>query len=208
MAGFDITGSYLSSLVEESADAQGNLYCISFVGGSKSAINSLSANNSKALSIRTKSFNWKMPEQEPYEIKFLTIKINRPKAKVKIDRSFDFTVRVDANYELYKVLLKQEKLTFSPGEHWATNDICKAEEDGKLFSVTVNVTKGTINSSKIEEGCLCKLDGCYITSIVPLAFKQGSSDPLEVKVNCKYLYLNDAFYNKDTSSSSKYIGKE
>lgn len=207
MAGFNIQDLYLDTLIEESADSQGNLYLIGFSGGDKSEFNSLSEAETKEMSIRTKNFNWKMPEQEAYEIKFLTVKIDRPKAKVKIDRSFDFTLRVDAYYKVYKNLLAQEKLTFSPGKNWATNDIEKACSDGKLFDTTVHVVKGTINGDTITEGILCKLGGCYITSIAPLSFKQGSSDPLEVKVNCKYLYLNDAFYSRDTTTSStSYIG--
>lgn len=208
MAGFDIENLYLETLIEESADSQGNLYLIGFSGGEKSEFKSLKDDKANEMSIRTKNFNWKMPEQEAYEIKFLTVKIDRPKAKVKIDRSFDFTLRVDAYYEVYRNLLAQEKLTFSPGKNWATNDIKTAYDDHKLFDTTVNVVKGTINGDSIEEGGLCKLEGCYITSIAPLSFKQGSSDPLEVKVNCKYLYLNDAFYNRDTDSSITYIGKQ
>lgn len=208
MAGFNINNLYLDTLIKESADSQGNLYLIGFSGGDKSAFkNSLSGDKANEMSIRTKNFNWKMPEQEAYEIKFLTVKIDRPKAKVKVDRSFDFTLRVDAYYKMYEYLLAQEKLTFSPGKNWATNDIKKAYDDGKLFDTTVNVAKGTINGDSIDEGILCKLEGCYITSIAPLSFKQGSSDPLEVKVNCKYLYLNDALYSRDTASSTTYIGE-
>lgn len=189
MANFSMENVYLGQLLNQSADAQGNLYLLEFTGGKKSEIGEGNTN----LSVRTSKFNWSMPEQESYQVKFLTAKIDRPKAKVKLDRKFTFGIRVDANYEIYKKLLKQEKLTFSPEENWATNDIKKAYDEAKLFDLKVKVIVGSINSSTITEKDLCAFEGCYITEIKPLAYKQDSTDPLVVEVSCNYLYLRDVF---------------
>ena len=49
--------------------------------------------------------------------------VDRPNAKVELNRQFDITFRVDSNYEVYKKLILQEKSTFDPSVGYTATNI-------------------------------------------------------------------------------------
>ena len=197
--------TYLSNLIANSADAQSNLYMVRFnlPAIMNNAIDGLQ-DQLDAVTVRTKNFNWSQPSQEPYEVKFLTAKINKPKAFVKVEHSFDFTMRVDNYYNTYKAILYLQKhVNFNPEEGWALNDISGLEN--YLFDTSVFVINGAVALNKVGSGDytqLVKFEKCWVDSIDPISFKNGDSNPVEIKVNCKFLYLNRGLNSQDANSSS------
>lgn len=197
--------TYLSNLIANSADAQSNLYMVRFnlPAIMNNAINGLQ-DQLEAVTVRTKNFNWAQPSQEPYEVKFLTAKINRPKAFIKVEHSFDFTMRVDNYYNTYKAILYLQKHTnFNPEEGWALNDITGLEN--YLFDASVFVIDRAVAQNKVEDTDytrLVKFEKCWVDSIDPISFKNGDSNPVEIKVNCKFLYLDNSLDREASNSSS------
>lgn len=202
MAGFSKGNNYLGALIENSADAQSNLYILEFSANAEQkgeeGINSITSD----LQLRTKSFDWTPPSQDQYEVKFLTAKINRPTAFVKVTHNFSFTVRVDAQYDVYSKLLAQQKITFNPEQHWALNDINSDVAKNSLFDLKVNVATGSISSSAPTFNTLVGFNGCWITAIDPIAFKTGEPGPVEVKVTCAFKYLWDQWNRGEVGSTT------
>ena len=188
MTGFSSNSNYLDTLISNSADAQSNLYLLN-ITTEKSAPEAGIDGIRDALRIRTESFDWTPPSQDAYDVKFLTAKINRPTSFVKVTHNFSFTVRVDSQYEVYKALLAQQKITFNPKQHWALNDI--NEVGDKLFNLNVAVITGATTSYLSSFKYLVGFNGCWITAIEPIAFKTGEPGPVKVKVSCAFKKLKD-----------------
>lgn len=211
MAAFTYTDSYLNALIANSADAQSNLYLLNFtVGNAANGDFKTLAQNSSDFQVRTESFDWTPPSQDQYEVKFLTAKINRPKAFVKVTHNFSFNIRIDANYEVYKALLAQQKITFNPYLHWALNDINKV--DGKLFDLRVDIITGPVTSGNVAQDnvkSLVGFEGCWITAIDPIAFKTGDANPVKVKVSCSFKKLWDKWYQSEAdNTTANWLGVE
>ena len=210
MAGFSSNSNYLDTLISNSTDAQSNLYLLTITAGTLLPGEGLAAEDSienitQKLQIRTESFDWTPPSQDAYDVKFLTAKINRPTSFVKVTHSFSFTVRIDANYEVYKALLNQQKITFNPKEHWALNDINEVKD--KLFNLKVAVITGAVTSNTPDSKNLVGFEGCWITAIEPIAFKTGEPGPVKVKVTCAFKKLWDQWYQGD-ANTGEWIGVE
>lgn len=178
--------SYLQTLVKNSADAQSNLFEIVFTGHSQSALYNANTTN---LSVRTNKFTPPATVHESYEVKYVTATIPRPKAMTKVTRNFTLDFRVDANYEIYTMLLKQFSRTFQPVLGFATNDI-QAIQD-RLFDVKVNViNEGVIDTNPTSETAFI-FEDCWISNMTPIAFKTGSSDPATVTLTINFLRMKD-----------------
>ena len=207
MAGFSKDNNYLGALIENSADAQSNLYLLNITAGTgapDSGIKKITTD----LQVRTKSFDWTPPSQDAYDVKFLTAKINRPTSFVKVTHNFSFTVRVDSQYEVYKALLAQQGITFNPEQHWALNDINSSSISTKLFNLRVSVIANAVTSSANDSKYLVGFEGCWITSIDPIAFKTGEPGPVEVKVSCAFKYLQDQWNPEAPGDVSQWLGAE
>jgi hypothetical protein len=201
MAGFSSSSGYLDTLISNSADAQSNLYLLN-ITTEKSAPSDGIDKIRDDLRIRTESFDWTPPSQDAYDVKFLTAKINRPTSFVKVTHNFSFTVRVDSQYEVYKALLAQQKITFNPKQHWALNDI--NEVGDKLFNLNVAVITGATTSYSSPFKYLVGFNGCWITAIEPIAFKTGEPGPVKVKISCAFKKLVDT----DTPANDVWLGYE
>jgi hypothetical protein len=202
MAGFSKDNSYLDALIENSADAQSNLYLLNIIAGTGLGEKEGIKDITEELQIRTESFDWTPPSQDQYEVKFLTAKINRPTAFVKVTHNFSFTVRVDAYYNVYKALLAQQNITFNPQEHRALNDINSDSIKTKLFDLKVSVITGATTSKQTSSKYLAGFEGCWITAIDPIAFKTGEPGPVKVKVSCAFKKLIDT----NTQQSADWLG--
>lgn len=205
MAGFSNKSTYLGALIENSADAQSNLYLLDITAGSSASDTGIKKITTD-LQVRTESFDWTPPSQDQYEVKFVTAKINRPTSFVKVTHNFSFTVRVDSQYEVYKALLAQQEITFDSRLHWALNDINKVE--GELFDLKVGVITGATTSFWSPSEYLVGFEGCWITAIEPIAFKTGEASPVKVKVSCAFKKLWDQWYQGSVDNTEKWVGVE
>lgn len=185
MATLDGTNNYITALVGASADAQGNLYKIGFSGGAFTDL-------AESLTIRVDNFTPPATSQDKYDVKFVTASIPRPRAKVNVTRNFGLAFRVDANYTVYKALLEQQKVTFNAARSYVATDIQPLYESNKLFDVTVEmIDDGVTTEEDNSTKPLYKFDGCWISTISPISYKTGSSDPASVNFTINFLKMND-----------------
>lgn len=186
MASLTSSNNYISALVGASADAQANLFLVTFTSTQGVFANK---NLREHFQVRVDGFEPPEVSQDKYDVKFVNATIPRPTAKVNVTRNFSLTFRTDANYEVYQALLEQQKITFSPTHGYATNDIL-AQSD-KLFSVDVDViNEGVINEAP-ETTRLYRFRNCWISKIDPLNFEVGSSNPQKVNVTINFLQMDD-----------------
>lgn len=181
----DTNNNYLNVLVDSGADAQSNLYVASFIGGFLSDYD-------QGLKVRCEGFNPPASSAgDGYDVRFVNVSIKRPNALVNITRNFDITFRVDANYTLYKALLKQQEVTFNAQQGFTATDIKTLKNEGKLFDVRIDAADKGVTTLHPEVSTLFKFKDCWIRKISSLVFKTGSSNPLKVTVSVSFLEMED-----------------
>ena len=185
------TNNYITTLLNHSSDAQGNLFYVEFISQLDS-----SADNTD-MTVRCSGINIPATEQGTYSVKFMNASVDRPNAKVELNRQFDITFRVDSNYEIYKKLILQEKSTFDPSVGYTATNI---DDKTNLFDINVYVPKNTsVAGEATKEGTtdnfekIFSFKHCWISSVDNVSYKYGSSDPLTVKATIQYIYFEDNF---------------
>jgi len=178
MAKLSSTDNHLHTLVGQGNDAHTNLYLVHF------SLKSLGESVDMGT-VRCDGFTPPTPSQDSYTVKFLNVHIDRPRAKVHIDKFFDVTFRVDGNYEMYKVLKDLEGQTFNENSDENLSDI-NLEHGTRSSSENLTVSVEVPGIEKLYE-----YQRCYIESVTPVAFKQGTSDPVKVTARINYLIYND-----------------
>lgn len=182
---------YLSSLINAGADAHSNLYLVKFLGA-----NDASDVASNSLSVRCSGIEIPAAEQDSYSVKFVTATIDRPVAKVKLDRQLTFTFRVDANFAAYKTILGIQKKYFNPvtheiNAHLKEEDFFKVEVYYLGDSATSESFGG--NSTGLTEdftrdsNLMYTFSNCWITSVQGLEFSTDDSKALTVSVTVRFM---------------------
>lgn len=172
------TDNYLHTLIGQGNDAHTNIYLVHF--GLKTP-----GKNAEYATVRCEGFTPPTPSQDSYTVRYLNVSIDRPRAKVKIDKFFDLVFRVDGNYIAYKMLKNLQQQTFSenPDENITDISLNKGTRSEE-YNLTVSVEVPGI-------GTLFGYERCWIESVTPIAFKQGTSDPVKVTVRVNYLIYKD-----------------
>ena len=183
----------LVSLFEASADAQSNLFELSFSGD----VLGTDASVLQRLTVRTDNFTAPETSQKSYKVKFANISIDRPASQVEVNRQFSFDFRVDANYALYRTLLHQQSLIFNADKSRSAYDIKAFADASLLFTTTVSVltdsTMNVANSTEDSTRNLFVFENCWISEIAPLSFVRDSSEPHTIRVTVNFIDMKDYF---------------
>lgn len=174
----------LSSLISTGNDAQSNLYEVIFEGGYLTDINT-------ALSLRCKGFTPNLPSQQTYQVKYVTASIDRPVAKITLDRSFSLDFRLDDYWDVYKALLKQQNLTMNAQKSYVSIDLNELKSQMKLFNVYVNLLDKLDEDSEGVVRRLFNFKDCWIEEISTSQFTTSSSDVITATCKIRYLEMED-----------------
>ena len=173
--------NYVTDLLEAGNDAFSNLYEVSFtLPASSGSEETASADYGRVFTMRCKGFNH--PEAtaaDPYTVRYLTAFVEWPTAQVNVTRTFDLEFRVDSNYEAYRELHKLAKSNFDPNTEFVDTNLDTLKD--KSFTVAVSVITNGSSSIGTDTSKTLKLyefKNCLITGITPLAYKQGTAEPL------------------------------
>ena len=171
--------NYVTDLLEAGNDAFSNLYEVKFtLPTSSNSEETASADYGRVFTMRCKGFNH--PEAtaaDPYTVRYLTAVVEWPTAQVNVARTFDLEFRVDSNYEAYRELHKLAKSNFDPNTEFVDTNLDTLKD--KSFTVAVSViTNGSSSADTTDTLQLYEFKHCLITGITPLAYKQGTAEPL------------------------------
>ena len=171
--------NYVTDLLEAGNDAFSNLYEVKFtLPTSSNSEATASTDYGRVFTMRCKGFNH--PEAaaaDPYTVRYLTAFVEWPTAQVNVTRTFDLEFRVDSNYEAYRELHKLAKSNFDPNTEFVDTNLDTLKD--KSFTVAVGViTNGSSSAGDTDTLQLYEFKNCLITGITPLAYKQGTAEPL------------------------------
>lgn len=202
--------NYVTDLLGAGNDAFSNLYEVSFTLPNSSSSAETASTGTTPLSdgeiftMRCKGFNH--PEAtaaDPYRVRYLTAFVDWPTAQVNVTRTFDLEFRVDSNYEAYKKLHELAKSNFDPNTEFVDTNLANLEDSS--FTVTVNViTNGSSATGSADNANnklqLYEFKNCLIVGITPLAYKQGTAEPLVATAS--FIYGDRVDLQADSPASS------
>lgn len=195
--------NYVTDLLNAGNDAFSNLYEVSFtLPASSGSEETASADYGRVFTMRCKGFNH--PEAtaaDPYTVRYLTAFVEWPTAQVNVARTFDLEFRVDSNYEAYRELHKLAKSNFDPNTEFVDTNLDTLKS--KSFTVAVSVITNGSSSIGTDTSKTLKLyefKNCLITGITPLAYKQGTAEPLVATAS--FIYGDRVDLQSSTQTSS------
>ena len=171
--------NYVTDLLEAGNDAFSNLYEVNFTfPNSPNSKEKTPAAYGRVFTMRCKGFNHPdATAADPYTVRYLTAFVEWPTAQVNVTRTFDLEFRVDSNYEAYRELHKLAKSNFDPNTEFVDTNLDTLKD--KSFTVAVSViTNGSSSADTTDTLQLYEFKNCLITGITPLAYKQGTAEPL------------------------------
>ena len=180
------SSQYISALIEAGSDVMKNLYYLDFSG---KYIDTYSQN----LRVRVSNFTPPVPTQGKQTFNYITTSVDMPTPSFTMDKTLKFTFRLDENYALYKVLLKQQSTTMNAGTGWATNQV-PSESNGGITVKAYIFDRSLGNDPDNEEYYrpMYIYRYCYITDITGLSYSYDGATPMTVSVTMKFLDFEDA----------------
>ena len=193
--------NYVTDLLNAGNDAFSNLYEVNFtLPTSSGSEGTASADYGRVFTMRCKGFN--LPEvtaADPYRVRYLTAFVEWPTAQVNVARTFDLEFRVDSNYEAYRELHKIAKNNFDPNTEFVDTNLDTLKN--KSLTVTVSaITNGSSSASNTDTLKLYEFKNCLVTGITPLAYKQGTAEPLVATASFIYGDMVDLQASTSTQS--------
>lgn len=191
--------TYISELLGAGADAMTNMYEVGFEVP-VNASTGMTTDEVIKLRIRTDGFTPPTDSHQTYEVHWKTVSIPRPATKIVMDRQFAITFRVDANWDLYKTLLKWKALTSIGSVGYATQEL----KEASLGKVTIKALKAAIEDASdvysetsasalamTDANILWKYYDVWVESITNPDFSTEGSDPVKVTATFRFGRFDD-----------------
>ncbi len=170
--------SYLDDLITVQNDAFDNLYDIAITLPA-----ALTANISD-IHLRVRAGDITIPEAkvDEYPIAYKTIEIKKPKPKIIMDRKLAVPFRVDANYEVYKLLRDWGELVYSDDGSYNPLDA------GKYGKITISAYNSAEDiDSVLNTAVKWTFENVWFGGFdTGPALKRGGGDPVSVVADFKF----------------------
>ncbi len=179
--------AYLSDLINLGADAQSNLYELTFSGGE--------FDESTALTIRNAGITLPERKQGTHDVKYLTTSVTLPAASYEETKTATIRFRLDQNYDVYKKLLKQQKKVYGPSISYANPSAANATFNIKVAAITDTSSMSTID--------MYVLSNCYIKAVkLDTALSYDDATPMTVSMDIWYQKREDWAYGTLLTSAT------
>jgi hypothetical protein len=223
--------SQITALHSIGADAMDNLYDIIIALPSSMAekIKGTAAepldspNLLTQLRLRADGFTPPKLTQKKYEVRYKTVGMNRPSARIEGEREFTLTFRLDAYYRVYHALLAWRSLLFEPATGYATQHLPdEAEYYGQVtiyalgnppeLSATnrytmAGVTSGGLGPASANEGIIgvkaWEFNQVWISDVTHPEFKNGAGELQKVSATFQFgEYIDPSYSWADDANSA------
>lgn len=185
--------SFLTQLIQESADAQNNLYKATFSfsvvvvrGITDKKVKEILDGNGTSLSVRLTKFNSPARSVQTVSLPFQNINMNIPVVSSNLENKISLSFRVDDNYNLYKLL--RECLPLKSTGEWNSKGETSDFKKLQWSSIRVDAFKGG-NSEYLTQNkgvVSWKFLNCRLLSLPSLSYSYNSPSTLEI--SCDFTY--------------------
>lgn len=175
----------ITTIIDAGYDAFTNLYDVNFTLPTKVA----SEFNFENISIRVTDFTPKEGKASPYTTHYKLNEIDRQKPLLEIDRTLQFTIRMDSEYKILQALKAWKNIFFNgDGEGAWIADMYNGEllpaEYGKI---EVKAYNSDISGDSYTAKETWKYDNVVCSKIGTPQFTRDSSNP--VTVTAEFMFL-------------------
>jgi hypothetical protein len=154
---------------------------------------------SDQMKVRVKGFTAPVPIQKTYDVNWKTVSVKRPATKLDLDRTIEFTFRLDAYYDIYTKLLTWQSLTSVGAAGYATSDLTnktgsievKALASPILSMDSVGIDPDKPISGETEEVLKWVFEDAWIESLTLSAFNADDAEPVEVTAKFNFGKYSD-----------------
>jgi hypothetical protein len=196
--------TYISELVGAGADAMTNMYEVNFTLPESSALG-IDAGSTQSLRIRTDGFTPPADSQATYAVHWKTVSVDRPSTKIVMDRQFAITFRVDAEWDLYKLLLKWKGITSVGSVGFASQLLTEALGTVAVKALGVPIGRPDQVAAAIDDvptiaddsRLLWEYHNVWIETITNPDFSTESTEPAKVTATFRFGDFRD--------EASKYV---
>lgn len=192
MALFTTTDS-LSSLINAGADAMTNLYYVK--------INAADPDDNSILDtgliIRSSNFTPPVFTHPVHTVNYMTTSSDIPSTFITGDKSFTLSYRIDANYDIYKWMLRQQANTSAGNLAFAATDVPDYPGEGMtvtFYAMDEPLTEGQqVDPSLMSDTFkkLWKFKYCWIGHVSQPTYTYDNSNPLQVDVKINFWDFED-----------------
>lgn len=172
----------ISALLATGADAMDNLFDVDIT--LPDAILAVTPAGRIPFGLRCLGFEPPKFTLKTYDAPYKTMKIKRSAGKIEGDRSFKLQFRLDAYYQIYRLLLAWRDAVMQPATGYASSGINKGDSEGNSFygQVAVAAADSPIAQPKSVDGY--KVQGVTQDVIVG---SQSMSSGLTASLNWRFL---------------------
>lgn len=199
------TNNYISSLIGAGADAMTNLFYVEFSGGLVDKDSTLKT----ATTIRTSDIKLPTATHTTNTVNYMTTSLDVPIAGMSLDKKIDITLRLDSDYEIYKYLLAQQRLTSVPNLGFAATEApdestvtdATKKENGLTISVyappgkiseefqAIDVTGNNRTTNGWQK--MYEYKNCWLSSITPPTYSYSNASSLSVTASFYFYDYTD-----------------
>lgn len=183
---------FLTQLIQDSADAQSNLYKATFRFSSTGSLGIKDEEVKKIISdeslvVRLTKFNSPARAIQTVALPFQNISLNIPVVSSTLENKLSLSFRVDDNYNLYQLLQKCIPLK-STGEWSSDRYTVDTFKKFQWASIKVDAFSGgnTDYLNKTEGAIYWRFLNCRLLTIPSLGYSYNS--PSQLEVSCDFTY--------------------
>lgn len=187
------TSDSLSSLINAGADAMSNLYYIKINAADPDDDSVLDT----SLTIRSSNFTPPAFTHPVHTVNYMTTSSDIPSTAITGEKSFTLSFRMDANYDLYKYLLRQQANTSIGNLAYAATDVPTYPGNGMMVTVYAMdkalIDQDQVNPEEMSENFveLWKFKYCWVGHVSQPTFSYENSNPIQIDAKINFWDFED-----------------
>lgn len=184
------SNDYLSTLINTGADAQNNLYELTFKLYKGSAVDNLSI--IEELKVRTEKFDTPKLGANTKKFVYQNIEVEKLLPSSSLEKRLNLDFRLDANYKLFNALKSTLPINV------------KGEYDNPSYYWTITASALNANDNDYEVVCTWHFNKCYLVDLSSFNYSYNSSNAITIRSSFVYDYVTigeDTNYPKEDESN-------